>query len=254
MKKIISILAVLIVLAAIAVPVSVVNAQPPHNPPPPPPPHENGWRGWGGWGNWWNIPTFSIQSVVPDTSVTIVTNNFPAGVTFTVLMGAYGTLGIGGIPVTTVNSGGGGSFTATYAIPAALKGSYRIAIRLQDANNYYYAYNWLFNDTSGVVNPPCPPGYFGIPTFFIQSVVRNSSVTITTNNFPANDTFNVYMGYYGTLGNGGIPVTSVNSGSGGSFTATYTIPAALDGLNRIAIRLQDTNNYYYAYNWFWNNN
>jgi len=199
------------------------------------------------------IPTFAIQSVVPDTSVTIVTSNFPANLAFTVLMGNYGTLGIGGIPVTTINSGSGGSFTATYAIPAALKGSYRIAIRLQDANNYYYAYNWFFNDTANVVNPPCPAGYYGIPTFYIQSVARNSTVTIMTNNFPANDTFNVYMGYYGSSGIGGILVTSVNSGSGGSFTATYAIPAALQGSSRIAIRLQDTNNYYFAYNWFWNN-
>jgi hypothetical protein len=251
MKKIILILAALVIICAIAVPMGVVSAQPP--PPPPPPWHP--WHGWRGWGNWWNIPTFSIQSVVPDTSVTIVTSNFPANISFTVLMGAYGTLGLGGIPVTTVNSGNGGSFTATYTIPAALKGSYRIAIRLQDANNYYYAYNWFFNDTTGVVvNPPCPvpAGYYGIPTFYIQSVAMNSTVTIVTNNFPANDTFNVYMGYYGSLGIGGILVTSVNSGSGGSFTGTYTIPAALQGSNRIAIRLQDTNNYYFAYNWFWN--
>ena len=51
------------------------------------------------------IPTFSIVSVVPDTSVTIKTYNFPADDTFTVRMGAYGTLGIGGIVVTTTDSG-----------------------------------------------------------------------------------------------------------------------------------------------------
>jgi len=230
MKKIILILAALIIMCAIAVPMGVVSAQPP---PPPitPTPTPLAWL--ARLGKLGIVPTFAIQSVVPDTSVTIVTSNFPANLAFTVLMGNYGTLGIGGIPVTTINSGSGGSFTATYAIPAALKGSYRIAIRLQDANNYYYAYNWFFNDTANVVNP-LPAGYYGIPTFYIQSVARNSTVTIVTNNFPANDTFNVYMGYYGSSGIGGILVTSVNSGSGGSFTATYAIPAALQGSSRIA--------------------
>jgi hypothetical protein len=243
MKKIITILAALIVLSALVVPVSAVNAQPVL---PLTPPAHHGW-----W--WWGIPTFSIQSVVTDTSVTIVTNNFPAGYTFTVLMGAYGTLGIGGIPVATVNSGNGGSFTATYAIPAALKGAYQIAIRLEEPSGVYYAYNWFYNNTTAVVPPPCPPGYYGIPTFYIQSVAKDSSVTIVTNNFPVGYTFNVYMGYYGTLGIGGIPVTSFTTSSS-SFTATYSVPPALDGLNRIAIRLQATSGVFYAYNWFWNFN
>jgi hypothetical protein len=61
-------------------------------------------------------------------------------------MGEYGTYGIGGIVVTTVNSGAGGSFSATYAIPAALVGRSKIAIRLESANGYYYAYNWFYNN------------------------------------------------------------------------------------------------------------
>ena len=36
------------------------------------------------------IPTFSIVSVEKNTSVTIKTNNFPAGDTYTVTMGPYG--------------------------------------------------------------------------------------------------------------------------------------------------------------------
>jgi hypothetical protein len=38
----------------------------------------------------------------------------------------------------------------------------------------------------------------------------------------------------------------------GTFTATYTIPAGLYGLDRIAIRLQSPSSGYYSYNWFWN--
>jgi len=83
-------------------------------------------------------------------------------------------------------------------------------------------------------------------------VVANSSVTISAANFPPNVTFNILMASFGTEGIGGILVTSFNSGVGGSFTATYNIPAALNGIQQIAIRLQDTAGYYFAYNWFWN--
>ena len=75
------------------------------------------------------IPTFTIIDVVEDTSVTIRTYNFPADETFTVRMGAFGTLAIGGTVVGTTNSGSGGVFEETYTIPASLAGSALIAIR-----------------------------------------------------------------------------------------------------------------------------
>jgi hypothetical protein len=111
-------------------------------------------------------------------------------------MGPYGTQGIGGIKVGKIESGNGGSFTATFNIPAELKGSARIAIRLTSPTSGYFAYNWFFNNTtSGGTGGGTTPGsgYTGFPTFSIVSVVRNSSVTIKGNNFPANDTFNVLM-------------------------------------------------------------
>ena len=51
------------------------------------------------------IPTFSITSVVEDETVTVQTYNFPASQTFAVRMGPFGTLGIGGTMVATVDSG-----------------------------------------------------------------------------------------------------------------------------------------------------
>jgi LysM repeat protein len=103
---------------------------------------------------------------------------------------------------------------------------------------------------SGGTTPPGPPGTV-IPTFTIVSVVANQSVTIRTSNFPANQQFDVRMGLYGTQGVNGTWVASTPSGGGGSFTATYTIPANLRGLSRIAIRLQSPSGYY-SYNWFHN--
>ena len=91
-----------------------------------------------------------------------------------------------------------------------------------------------------------------IPTFSIVSVETDSTVTIKTHNFPADTTFTVRMGEYGTRAIGGTVVDSTDSGSGGSFKATYDIPDELKGEARIAIRM-DAPNGYFAYNWFWNN-
>jgi hypothetical protein len=202
-------------------------------------------------------PYFFITSVVKDDTVTIQAYNFPASDTFTATMGPYGSYGVGGIVVGSTSSGTGGSFVATYDIPASLAGSYQIAIRLQSPTSGYYAYNWFYNNTAAIPTPPPAPGpgsgYTGYPYFFIASVARDNTVTINAYNFPANDTFTVTMGPYGSYGIGGVVVGSTSSGAGGAFTTTYNIPAGLAGSYQIAIRLQSSTTGYFAYNWFYNN-
>ena len=60
------------------------------------------------------------------------------------------------------------------------------------------------------------------------------------------------MGKIGTKAVGGVVVATTNSGTGGSFTATYNIPDLLKGLSQIAIRM-DASGGLFAFNWFWNN-
>ncbi len=216
------------------------------------------WNASGGAGSTggFRVPTFKIVSVECDKSVTIETANFPKNDHFDVLMNRYGTLGIGGTKVTTVDSGEGGKLTFTFDIPDALKGLDRIAIRLQSPTSHYYAYNWFWNATAcGKETPPSnapslPRGV--IPTFKIQAVVKDGSVTILTSNLPAGDTFKVLMNDYGTRGVGGTEVTTVDSGAGGALTFTFDIPASMKGKQRIAIRLESAKSGYFAYNWFWN--
>jgi hypothetical protein len=207
------------------------------------------------------IPTISIVAVERDQTVTIRTHNFPANRAFTVRMGAMGTKAIDGTVVATTDSGAGGSFDATYNIPAALHGSRQIAIRM-DASGGYYSFSWFYNSTSseGVATatpaPPATPAPTGtpganIPTFDIVSVQRDSSVTIRTDNFPANQAFTVRMGALGTRGVNGLVVATTDSGAGGSFDATYSIPESMQGRATIAIRLESPSGYF-AYNWFYN--
>ena len=186
------------------------------------------------------IPTFTIENVVVDGSVTILAQNFPAWQEFVVTMGPSGSLGIGGTPVAITNSGLLGAFSATYPIPAELIGARQIAIRLESPQGYF-SYNWFWNN---LVEPAPTP----IPTISIESVVVDETVTIRTHNFPAGRTFLLLMGHMGTLGINGTPVGTFDSGLGGTMTATFPIPVNLKGLERIAIRAEATP--FYAYNWF----
>jgi hypothetical protein len=199
------------------------------------------------------IPTISVTSVKAGESVTIQTHNLPAGQTFTVRMNKMGTLGVGGTVVGTLDSGAGGSLSATYTIPDGLKGDAQVAIRL-DSTQGYYSYNWFYNSSVSTPGTGTPgPIYTGIPTFKVTSVTAGESVTIQTNNFPANMTFAVTMGKMYTRGIGGINVGTLNSGAGGTLTATFDIPEALANDARISIRTQTAHaNPFYAYNWFHN--
>jgi hypothetical protein len=196
------------------------------------------------------IPTFDITAVTIDTSVAILTHNFPPGQTFTVRMGPYGSYGIGGTIVGTTDSGAGGSFAAVYSIPAALKGSNEIAIRM-DSPGGYYAFNYFSNAPAATPVPVVPATYTGFPYFYISKVVKDSSVTIDGHNFPPSQTFTVTMGSYGSYGIGGIVIGTTGSDGGGNLIATYSVPAALAGNSLIAIRMESTEGYY-AYNWFYN--
>jgi hypothetical protein len=93
------------------------------------------------------FPSMQIVSVVKDSSVTVQASNLPAGMTFNVTMGAFGTAGVGGTSVGQTDSGSGGSLQVVYTIPAELHGKDRIAIRMQSAQGFF-AYNWFWNQST----------------------------------------------------------------------------------------------------------
>jgi hypothetical protein len=201
------------------------------------------------------VPTISIVSVVPDVSVTIRTHNYPANQTFTARMGPMGTRGVGGTVVGTTPSGAGGSFEATYPIPADLHGARQIAIRL-DSPAGFFSFNWFYNQTTAPAVTPGPGTPVAtrapVPTITILNVVRDQTVTVRTHNYPANQTFTARMGPMGTRAVGGTVVGTTDSGAGGSFEVTFDIPAVLHGARQVAIRL-DSPAGFFSYNWFYNN-
>ena len=205
------------------------------------------------------IPTFKITAVDRNNSVTIKAQNFPANDDFKVTIGAFGTLGIGGVVVANQNSGSG-SFTATYTIPNSLAGSTKIAIRLQSPTSGYYSYNWFWNNDypsssngSSTTSWGYPPaGANTIPNTTITTVNPGVDVTVDGKNFTTTDTYTVYIGKFGTKGVGGVKVGTQSTNANGKFTGTYAIPPALKNEAKLAIRFVSPATGYYAYDWFYN--
>ena len=86
----------------------------------------------------------------------------------------------------------------------------------------------------------------------IISVVKNESVVVRLEKFPANQTFNVFMGFNGTQGIGGYLVSKLATNAGGTFLAKFPIPEGLTGENIIAIRFESIDSNIYWYDWFYN--
>lgn len=203
-----------------------------------------------------SIPTFTITNVYRDSSITLLTYNMPANHTFDVLMGAMGTRGVGGVRAGTFSSGLGGSFNVQVNIPAALHGSYQIAVRIQSQTKpEIFAYNWFYNEGAGgpITEPVVLPSGKPAPTISIAGAVSDTNVLVATHNFPKDHKFNVLMGYLGTRGVGGLLAKTFIT-SAASETVLVSIPAALRGQPQIAIRFESANGTsgYYAYTWFAN--
>lgn len=200
----------------------------------------------------WN---FVVTSVVRDVSVTIRTANFPDNVLFEVSIGRRQGGGTNWIKTADLDSGKGGKFKATFDIPKEFAGASTLFIKLEQAKKNKSVARSFSNATysPGTGGPYYPTNIGTIPTIWIQSVVRDSTVTIRTANFPSGLDFQVLMGPFGTAGIGGYYVTTFNSGAGGAMTLTFNIPPQLYGSHRIAIRTQNLRSGFFSYNWFFNN-
>ncbi|NIV12212.1 MAG: hypothetical protein GWN62_13320 [Aliifodinibius sp.] len=71
-------------------------------------------------------------------------------------------------------------------------------------------------------------------------------------NFTTDDTYDVYIGKFGTKGVGGVKVGTQATDANGKFTGTYAIPASLQNEAKLAIRFVSPAAGYYAYDWFVN--
>ncbi len=204
--------------------------------------------------NYVGFPTTTILSSVDKTEVEVKVYNLPKEVDFVVKMGKFGTRGVGGIQVDDFNSGDGGTQTFTFEVPASLMEEHKLSIRID--SGIWYAYDWWVNNPSAAPVPapapvtPSPSGWTKIPsTSFVSLDAGAGSVTFMAYDFEPNTVWRVTMGAYGTRGVNGIFVQTLTSADG-AFTITSEIPESLKDLNKIAIRYEQVDGPYYAFDWF----
>lgn len=219
------------------------------------------------------VPTISIMEVTKGPTVTIQMDNFPENMDFVVRMAPYGNYGYNGTILETINSGESGKNSKTFLVPDALKNEPLIAIRLENTTYGYFAFNYFTNPDAGSFTgtsatataaestpvaagtPTATPSASAVaayPSFQIIGVTAGTNVTIQTADMPADQEFDVTMGYMGTNGINGTKVGTLSTKTGGTLTETYDIPEALMYQYMIAIRLQNPTTGIYAYNWFYN--
>jgi hypothetical protein len=220
------------------------------------------------------IPSTKIIISTEGQDVTVKGTNFTTNDTYNVYIGKFGTKGVGGVKVDTIDTNNSGTFTDTFDVPSSLKSEHLLAIRFQSPDSNYYAYDWWTNDAAASTTTPSstpaatpastavatpskiigypPKGKNTIPVVTIVAVVKDDTVEIKGTNFTTNDTYNVYMGKFGTKGVGGVKVATQDTSTNGTFTATFDIPPSLQGEALIAIRFESPYSGYYAYDWFTN--
>lgn len=201
----------------------------------------------------------SILSVNADESVRIRMYNLIPNDVVQIYMHYMGTQGIGGKYVSTLVTDDGGTRDRTLKIPDLYHGEYQIAVRVESNMTGYTAYNWFYNDTSGVpVSAPATGGPYPTPVYSagasisILSVVPDEKVTIQMNNLPPQDVLQIHMGFMGTNVSAAKYVGTVVTDEGGEMRRTIKIPKKFHDEGKIAIWVDSNQSGYSAYNWFYN--
>lgn len=90
-------------------------------------------------------PMTKITVVEAGKTVTVTGSNFTKNDTYIVLMNWFGTRGINGVEVGTVETGDSSTFEQTFDIPESLADAASIAIRFESKNTPYYSFDWFSN-------------------------------------------------------------------------------------------------------------
>jgi LysM repeat protein len=194
-------------------------------------------------------PALTVLAVSRNESVTVGMEDFPPYDRYNVFMYEYGDDPDHGILIDKVDTGNGGYQKIVFDIPWELQGLARLTLRMESPTTHNAAIVSFYNQNQGGGSSGGNKVY---PTISIIAVDKDFSVTIRANNLPADDAFEVLMNKMGTQGKNGILVGTIASGSGGSVEQTFRIPSQLQGLNKIAIRIQSPKSGFFAYNWFYN--
>ena len=139
-----------------------------------------------------SIPAYTITSVTAGLEVTVQTKDFPASTDFVVRMRDFDAGG-NAMSVARFNSGAGGAFGLALPIPSEVAGARTIEMTIVSASDPF-GLSITSQFANGGPGGKVSCNYSVIPTFNLDAVAKNGSVTVTTAKFPPNSTFKVKMG------------------------------------------------------------
>lgn len=179
--------------------------------------------------------TLTISNVFADRRFTINTFNFPNRERYTVLLAPYGMLSSSAVRVgTLITDLSDGEMSQTYKIPDSLKGETRFSLRLKSVKSGQQFDRWFYNSAIGTGGATVVSTAMN---FSISRVVYNKTITLSFVNLRANERYRVYIGAYGSHGEGGTQVGSFKLSSGKTYSATYSLPAEIKGSKKFDVLL-----------------
>lgn len=206
-------------------------------------------------------PSIAIVAVVKNQQIILSATNFPANVDFYLRVGPYSSFFTNYKVVMNFNSGSGGSFKLTVNLPDIVKDVDLVTVRVDSmgVQPSVFAYNAFHNKNQGTIpsNPtPTPAPTTVKPFVAVTAVEKNTRITFSATNLPANTNFSVRIGPYYNFSSVQQTVLTFNSGSGGSLIFNVDLPAIVKDVSLVTILLESTSGspHIVTYNAFYNKN
>lgn len=175
------------------------------------------------------------SAVVEDKTVTLTGKQLTPNSRYTVYLSNYKIDPAVQYLAGYVTTDSGGSFTKTFTIPKRLIDVALVrAVVVNSAGSSFT--NWFIN-TTGTANIG---GLSSSPVkVVVDTIKKDTSITITVTNLPANAQFKVYV-HTGEKETGGILVGTVFAEKGGKVTKTFTLPSDFVGKANLNVRVENT--------------
>ena len=175
------------------------------------------------------------KEVEEDKTVTLVGTSLHTNTRYNIYLSKFGKYPSTAIQVGFAVTDGNGSFTKTFKIPGKLVDIAKISINIASSRGDT-ASNWFINASS--TSNTGGEGSLAF-SFKVTSNKKKAWVKIKTSNLPPNVTFDVRIGKAGSQAINSTKIGELRSSKGGSVTATFEIPDALEGKSQLDIRVEN---------------
>lgn len=182
--------------------------------------------------------TLTVSSVKADKRFTLHTYKFPNREKFEVFIAPYGQMSWNAESVGyLITDMSGGEVVQTFAIPSGMTGYNSYSVHLKSIKSGKQFDTWFSNATLGTGGASATVS--ADLDFAVSSLVQNKTITLTFYHVNAGERYRVFVGEYGSKGDGGSMIGAFKLASAGTYSATYKLPAFIKGDRKFDVLLVD---------------